>query len=249
MPISSSSVFHFTRTKAALKGILQNNFKVKYCLENLCFESRDRPNAIPMVSFCDIPLSQVKDHIGKYGSYGIGLTKEWAADRKLSPVQYVATGSIHALAMEHLIYHHVKSGQKFLWEDMTDTQRSVFMLATYLKNYEGDLVRRGKTSKTYRFYDEREWRYVPESNGDFPITIAGDRYETSSQKSSMNRLISDLRLTFNPSDIKYIIVRSEKEISEFVEVIRNSKGKSYSLRETERLTTRIITKEQIESDF
>jgi hypothetical protein len=32
----------------------------------------------------------------------------------------------------------------------------------YTKNYSGTLKRDGKTIPNYRFYDEREWRYVPE---------------------------------------------------------------------------------------
>ncbi len=248
MPISSSSVFHFTRTKRALKGILKHNFKVSYCLEALRYKKTHRENAFPMVSFCDIPLSQVKEHIGKYGSYGIGLTKKWATRQQLNPVQYVASGSRYALAMEALLYK-IRPKKPTPWENLTEEQRAVFSIVAYLKNYEGDLKRNGKTICDYRFYDEREWRYVPEREGRFPVAIQGDRYQTPQQKEKMNQKLSDLRLTFEPSDIKYIIVKSEEDISEFVEAIRNSNGKSYTQRETERLTTRIITTEQIKSDL
>lgn len=119
----------------------------------------------------------------------------------------------------------------------------------YVKNYELDLTRNGRTTRNYRFYDEREWRYVPEFSEDFPMIVAGEDYNKAGRKLELNRLISELRLKFNPHDIKYIIVRSESEISEFVKVIRESKGKHYSLEDVERVTTRIITKEQIEADF
>ena len=39
-----------------------------------------------MVTFCDIPLAMAKDHIKKYGSYAIGLSKDWGGRKKLNPV-------------------------------------------------------------------------------------------------------------------------------------------------------------------
>jgi len=74
MPLSSNSIIHFTNSSDNLKGILQNNFKIKYCSELI--EIVDSFHyAAPMVSFCDIPLSEVKNHIGKYGTYGLVLQK------------------------------------------------------------------------------------------------------------------------------------------------------------------------------
>jgi hypothetical protein len=248
MAISSSSIIHFTRTKAALKGILKDNFKVKFCLETVCLVDNPVSHAFPMVSFCDIPLSQVKEHIDKYGSYGIGLTKEWAKREGLSPVQYVATGSLYARSLRKLVNSNVPN-PPMKWDAINDTHRSVLDVMRYVKNYEADLTRNGTTRKNYRFYDEREWRYVPGFSEDFPMIATGESYEKASLKTALNRAVSSLRLKFNPHDIKYIIVKTDSEISEFVTAIRESKGKHYSLEDIERLTTRIITREQIETDL
>ncbi len=75
MALSSNSLIHLTQKKEALIGILENNFKIKYCYEIINTSSGKINAAFPMVSFCDIPLSQIKEHINKYGSYGIGLKK------------------------------------------------------------------------------------------------------------------------------------------------------------------------------
>eukprot|EP01034_Spumella_vulgaris_P011525 gene11525-14663_t len=46
--------------------------------------------AFPMVCFCDIPLSRIDEHVGFYGSYGLGLSREWGIRAGLNPVQYIA---------------------------------------------------------------------------------------------------------------------------------------------------------------
>jgi len=89
MALSSNSLIHLTKEKQALIGILTENFKIKFCLENLLTQKGNLKYAVPMVSFCDIPMSEIKDHVSKYGSYGIGLTKEWGQSNNLNPVFYV----------------------------------------------------------------------------------------------------------------------------------------------------------------
>ena len=92
MSISPSTVFHFT-SKKGLEGILSDNFKLKYCVEKLNHSTRPVEVAIPMVSFCDIKISEITEHIEKYGHYGIGLSKEWAVEKGLNPVVYLNSSS------------------------------------------------------------------------------------------------------------------------------------------------------------
>ena len=87
--LSSNSIIHFTKTKESLKGILENNFKLSFCKETFHLGNDVSRIYVPMVSFCDIPLSEVKNHIEKYGAYGIGLTREWAIKQGLNPVLYL----------------------------------------------------------------------------------------------------------------------------------------------------------------
>jgi hypothetical protein len=89
MPVTSDSLFHFTKSLSALKGILIDKFKLSYCRENYQLDYQEHIGHYPMVTFCDIPLSLARDQIGKYGSYAIGLTKEWGIKNKLNPVVYL----------------------------------------------------------------------------------------------------------------------------------------------------------------
>lgn len=92
--ISSETLFHFTPKPEYLFQLLQNEFKPRYYPEIIHLEGMKTLNkAIPMVCFCDIPLSQIKDHIDTYGNYGIGMTKEWAIKNKLNPVLYLEPSS------------------------------------------------------------------------------------------------------------------------------------------------------------
>lgn len=248
MGLSSNSILHFTNDKNALKSILKNNFRVFYCRESIIIGNIPITYVAPMVSFCDIPLSEIKNQISKYGTYGIGLTKEWAERKKLNPVLYLEkqsslSSSYLAIYKKYVIDPGVGRSQLSL------EQSQVVDIMRYIKNYQNDLTRNNETFKNYRFSDEREWRYVPEFNKSFPLILPIDEYQTKKQKDIINDLVQDIRLEFDPNDIKYIIINREDEISEFLTVLRDTKGKKYSFEDVEKLMTRILTYDQIMSDF
>ncbi|MDD2828347.1 MAG: abortive infection system antitoxin AbiGi family protein [Sulfuricurvum sp.] len=250
MGLSSNSIIHFTSTKDSLKGILSNDFHVKYCIEDVILGDKNTTYIAPMVSFCDIPLSEVKNHIENYGSYGIGLSKEWAIKQRLNPVVYVEKKSFFSESLLEL-FRSTYDAQ--MHETKATHGLQVF---SHIKNYESDLFRKNKEPKrNYRFSDEREWRYIPsysdafddeEKRFSFP---SKKEFQTPEQKAYYNDRIKHLKLMFEPNDIKYIIINDESEIGEFIDFLRHVKGKNYSLHDVERLTRRIITTEQIYSDF
>jgi hypothetical protein len=249
MALSSNSIIHFTKTSEALKGILQNNFKVNFCKESI-FLNSDKPlqYAAPMVSFCDIPLSNVKDHIGKYGSYGIGLTKDWAQRNNLNPVLYLDKKS-HLSSSYSSLYDEIFKKKAKLIKDLNDTQKQILDILRYIKNYEADLSRGGEVISNYRFSDEREWRYAPEFEKYESLALNIKLFDTEEKKKEWNKTLENIKLEFEPNDIKYIIIERESEISEFVDVLKKSKGNKYVYNDLERLMTRIITSEQIVTDL
>lgn len=165
MALSASSLFHFTSDKASLFGILEQNFKVYACKESIVFGKGVNEIRVPMVSFCDIPLSQIKDHISKYGKYGIGLTKEWGIRNGLNPVLYLSKGSNVSLSYLRALSHFVQ-GDVNNTPELTGEQKLLLDVVRYIKNYEGRLERKGSTIESYRYSDEREWRYAPPIDDD-----------------------------------------------------------------------------------
>ncbi len=246
MALSSNSIIHFAQEKSSLLGILSDSFRVHYCTEQYELGDYFVSAKVPMVSFCDIPLSQIKDHIGKYGQYGIGLTKEWAVRMGLNPVLYIEPNSRLAgnlgIALEEFLLRSMGADGK-----PTPFQMALADVLRYVKNYQGDLVRKVGTTKNYRFSDEREWRFAPAYDDAYEMLVSMKEYESDSVKHDAS--LATLRLDFEPNDIKYIIIRDDTEITEFVDHLRRIKGKRYSYHDVERLTTRLLTAEQITSDI
>lgn len=252
MPLSANTLIHFTHDKEALKKILIESFRVFYCKESIVLDGNPTVFHVPMVSFCDIPLSEVKDHIAKYGHYGIGLTKAWGNKMGLNPVLYVASGSTLS-ASYRLAYNHFARGRGGPGDgdpdNWTREQKAVVDVLRYIKNYEGNLVRKGGTIANYRFSDEREWRHVPSYEVECDMVVGGDYYAVPENKAAVDAAVVDLRLEFTANDIKYIIIDNDHEIREFVQHLRSVKGPQYSYDDVDRLTTRLLTREQILGDI
>jgi len=199
-----------------------------------------------MVSFCDIPMSEIKNHISKYGSYGIGLTREWGQKNNLNPVFYVdknsSVGKAYFEAFVELFHNQSRKVT-----EINEIESKLLNVYRYMKNYEADLVRNEQIEHDYRFADEKEWRYVPTKEEARNMVLRTDVY--LKDKIGSNQKLDTLRLYFEPKDIKYIIIKHENEITEFIDILRKSKGTKYSYNDVERLMTRIITSDQILTDF
>lgn len=244
MPLSSNTIIHLTREKASLQGILENNFRIHYCKETVALDHETYVMRVPMVSFCDIPLSEIKDHIEKYGCYGIGLTKAWAVRNGLNPVLYIEPKSMLARSYNSAFSAFVVDVDN---DAFTQAQQSFTDVLRYIKNYQGPLSRKGTLIDEYRFSDEREWRFVPSPEEKCEMLVTDENY--LKDEAAVQASVESLRLYFEPNDIKYIIIQSDSEISEFVHLLRYAKGKKYAYDDVERLTTRILTTEQIKGDI
>lgn len=252
MGLSTNNFVHYTRTLDSLKGILQGHFRVNYCRESLQIGPDAEVFRIPMVSFCEIPLSQVKDHIQKYGSYGIGLTREWVIRNRLNPVFYIEPNSnianSYSAGIEYF-HNRLHNTSDPVEQDIFGNNLNLILdFLRYTKLYEGPLVRKGYSTDRYRFSEEREWRYVPPPDKSVKGMYFDDDFDNPIVRRLALKDVEAYKLEFFPSDVRSIIVSSDDEISEIIDFIRNNYSKS-SRGEIDLLISRIITKKQIEEDF
>lgn len=250
-PISANTLFHFTNSLENLINILTNHFIPRFSLENYdCIappESTDEfAWGVPMVCFCDLPLSQTGFHLSVYGEYGIGLAKSWGRSNGISPVLYVYPESTVTQTFGYLLGHSTRaegdlklSLDKFLYE-----------FTCFIKPYEGHFMRAGSKLTDIRFYNEREWRYVPALPDDFyPDGMPSDVFADEALRVAANGRLTELSvINFEPNDIKYLIVRDDSEIVPLIRQIESIKGK-YSYDDVRLLASRVISAEQIRHDF
>lgn len=310
MQVTSDTLFHFTTSLKNLKDILSKKFQLTYCHEKYMLDYETHDSYYPMVSFCDIPLSLAKDQIERYGSYAIGMTKEWGMKNNLNPVVYIEKNSLLAkdiqatidnmMKITKAILVHVKkyatSTQNIrrkvddkikiyiesispdnkdaakkelnnlaenlksivtsvveyqeLIGNLKETVNNNSNLFRYIKNYRGDHTRNNKTTSNYRFYDEREWRYVPALNDNrVKEWLNTDEFKKYRGVSKSKPFIENINLPFTSDDIKYLIVKSNKDIPKLIKAIKNIDNLTKNSNDTDILSTRILTVEQLHNDF
>lgn len=266
--LSSATLFHFTRSLDTLKNILDRGLRPSYSSEDLKIFGVMECPGIPMVSFCDIPLSQTRKHVDDYGRYAIGLDKKWGMTKNISPVHYIYEGSICARVISE-VYDSLPPGS--FYKDCScmkfNTRTAIFF---YGKPYRGSLRRKNAFGQMLDkgeviFYDEREWRYVPFADQTLNMEAVPDgvRAMLSEGELSDSELLSGAsaslhdhyKLKFGAEDAKYVIVDSDDEIPEVVDFINSLKGcqnnelGGCTENERKRLTSRIMSMRQIEEDF
>jgi hypothetical protein len=126
-------------------------------------------------------------------------------------------------------------------------------LLFFTKSYKGKMWRDGELIDNKTFYNEREWRFVPNISS---VESLGTRmlinktiYENESLKLEYNKKIENIKIKFSPKDIKYIIISKEAERREMIRMIEQIKGDTYSMLDLKELNSKIISVQQIREDF
>lgn len=86
-----NNLYHFTDRLCVISSILLDGFKPSYTSEKF----GDRNILVPMVSFMNVLLRDVgENEVVDYGSYGIGIHRDYATKIDINPVCYVYENSI-----------------------------------------------------------------------------------------------------------------------------------------------------------
>ena len=124
----------------------------------------------------------------------------------------------------------------------------LFNIFTYTKPFDRKITFENKV-EYHKFYDEREWRYVPD------ISIYGGKHIMLFEKqfdepllSKENNKLKKAKLRFEPNDINYIIINDESERLDLINRIDRIKEK-YDHDTKRVLLSKIITAVQISQDF
>lgn len=212
MGYSSDILWHQT-TKTGFKKILESKmFKCAYSLESINWKTQNMTFAIPMISFCNLAISDLDEYLGKYGIYIIGMRKSWKYASKTSLVWYRDKNS-HSLhpVMDYL--HNLKTFPSPCIQKEIETL--LWTQISHTKNFEGSLKRRG--IKCYRFFDEFEFRFVPSIDNLKAEKIKSilsekeyEKYKKDNKSSVINS--PNLSLGFCLDDIEYILVKDKGQL-------------------------------------
>jgi hypothetical protein len=239
----SQNLFHFTKSAAVLASILKDGFWPRYCLEDTGWYGAEGHDykAFAMVCFCDIPISRISDHISLYGSFGIGLSREWAIKNGLNPVLYLnaETPLYDSIATVTLAATRAKASYP-------QTNEAIKQLFAYIKPISGHMLVNG-TRIARDFYQESEWRFIAKSEN-INNLMSYDQYsDTTALAASNQQTWEHCRLNFDPSDVRYIFVPDDNDLPGLMDFI--AEQKNYSDLERKILMSRLTSLESIGRDI
>lgn len=233
----SDNLFHFTRSLDYLQSILKEGLYPRYCLEDTRWLEIPFV-AIPMVCFCDIPISRISEHTAFYGSYGLGLSKEWGLKNLLQPLIYTPSKGAVTGFLRGLLEVEQEKIDKI--EEIFPLSKHFQAVSSILKPLSGSmLIGEGVVEKD--FYQENEWRFVP------PEFEAAFRRDLDSKRDELNASVAQHVLRFSPQDVRYIFVKSEAEIPFIFDFIQNNLG-HWPLNDIKILTSRITSLDTLTKD-
>lgn len=291
--INSSSLFHFTRKFDTLQSIVRNGLRFSFAFEYLSptiianFTYPSNPQvvshvyentgvAIPMISFCDIPITRASEHIIRYGQYMIGLDKDLIIQlykEIVNPVIYIHSNNlkdsfeevscVYSEAFNQQIQQVLDFSDKkrFIkaddeWRNMLKPLMDRKILTKYIMGLLKPYFEKGNC-----YYDEREWRaFWPDQISKEIEWKWGITYEDyKSNKAEWNKVLaSDANYMTIPEGFLYlgithIVVKNDNQIKRMIDFIMKSKTifgqTNVSQEERLLLVSKITSLERISLDY
>lgn len=258
MSVSANTLFHFTKFDAIKSILFSKGFWPSYSEEHLETVIKDSPYSVayvPVVCFCDLKLIQLLNtvdskHTEHFGNCGIGLSKKWGIDNRVSPIVYVHENSVAARAITHVMETiRVMKNSK----QRSRITNAVIEQIKFLKPYEGfwqkaiDIrqISQDSNPDPIRYYDEREWRFAPKERHFEALNKNNfDEYKIRKRNIALRKF----PLTFHYSDIKFIVLENDDQKQELSNEIR-SEDNRLSLQDQNDLITKILTIKELREDY
>lgn len=266
---NSNTLFHYTKDIKTLCNILEKGFFPNYCKET--FPDEDFC-AIPMVSFCDVPLTRADSFIGEnsYGEVAIGMSKDWGIRSGLAPMLYLPESPNRTISIQKIILLLTKELNKAsqIQGGFTGTQRDLvnYLAPIIKKNMQFHFLRglikpyiitNNKGEKIIA-YNDNEWRYLVINDSNAEWFYKKDDYNKW-RGNGTKPSIDVSPLTFFAKDVKYLVVENEENVERMIshiEGLRKIGGnssqmidKKQELNDKKHLIRSIITLKQINEDF
>ncbi|WP_245609292.1 abortive infection system antitoxin AbiGi family protein [Vibrio pacinii] len=195
---------------------------------------------LPMVCFCDIPLSRIGEHVKFYGEFGLGMSREWAERNGLNPIMYLLPNSKLASAMKAVDLNVEKLDDESALKEME-------YVLSYCKPVVGEMTINGRV-ETKEFFQESEWRFIP-VNHNIESYLIEFEYENPSKLEEENQKTKEFTsLTLEPNDVKYIFVKKDSDIPEMIKFIQ-SEMDDFVSSDIKVLMSRVISLESISNDM
>lgn len=218
--------------------------------------------AIPMICFCDIPLTRAKSHSNLYGNFIVGVDKDMAITvfgDNINPVMYRTSQTIglalHDLSVIKATIDNVDGCYNY--------KRSLNQLIGNTKPYNGTV-----NGKDYCFYNEREWRIlIPFDYSEYTKWYWNlSEEEFAVKKDEINKILHSSEYAYRGFTIDidneegfmqfitHIVADTEANIPELVEFVLNEEQPLFGYPKVSKrirnfLVSRITSFERIEKDY
>ncbi len=227
--IQADTLFTFTtELDHIISSIKMKMLSPRYCEEDVRYLKipNIKKMAYPMKCFCDINLHRLEEHLSWYGYYGLAFSKEWGMNNHIQPVQYINPNSDLRKDFTTAFSTALKADTSNESKEQIKLKNYLLLNMLYFKPYEGIIQNRNTKKNSKKcFTDECEWRFIPnvETEG-YVQAYYNEKMINAGILNDISNSMSgnpNISLSFDYSDIKYIIVKTKDDSEKLLKEIKN----------------------------